>query len=146
MRIVLLLVFSTLSQQPDFKKLTAPQWKARLTPEQFSVCRERGTERAFSGKYADHKAKGTYLCALCDQELFHSRTKFDSGTGWPSFFDVTKPERVELKEDRDHGMQRVEVKCSRCGEHLGHVFDDGPKPTGKRYCINSVCLKFRPTP
>lgn len=113
--------------------------KKKLTPEQYHVMRERGTEAPFSGKYVDDHSKGMYVCAVCGQELFSSDTKFDSGTGWPSFTDPVNLEHVELVPDDSHGMHRTEVRCKRCGSHLGHVFDDGPD--GKqRYCINSVCL------
>lgn len=114
-------------------------WKKKLSPEQYRVLREKGTEAPFTGKLLSNKEKGTYVCAACGIELFSSKAKFDSGTGWPSF---TEAENVELKEDNSHGMKRVEVVCKNCGGHLGHVFDDGPFPSGKRYCINSVCLNF----
>jgi peptide-methionine (R)-S-oxide reductase len=119
-------------------------WKKKLTPEQFNVCRLGGTESPFSGKYYKHKEKGTYICVACGQDLFSSQTKFESGTGWPSFYDVLKSSNVTLKEDLSYGMRRVEVLCSKCSSHLGHVFDDGPPPTGQRFCINSVSLDFKP--
>ncbi len=119
-------------------------WKERLNEEQYKVLREHGTERAFTGKFYDHKAKGVYTCAACGQVLFDSETKFDSGTGWPSFSDVAGNERITLIEDRSLGMHRVEVRCSQCGSHLGHLFNDGPSPTHQRYCINSVALEFTP--
>jgi len=115
------------------------EWKKTLMPEQYHIMREKGTERAFSGKYHDSKEKGVYLCAACGSELFASDTKYDSGTGWPSFYQPISDDRVEYHKD---SMQRTEVVCGRCGAHLGHMFDDGPKPTGKRYCVNSLSLKL----
>lgn len=114
--------------------------KKKLTPEQYHVLREKGTERPFSGKYVHHKEKGMYKCAVCGNELFSADTKFDSGTGWPSFIDPANKENIILEEDMSLGMSRVEVKCRQCGSHLGHVFPDGPGGSGNRYCINSVCL------
>lgn len=120
------------------------EWKAILTEEQFRILRKKGTEFASTGHYEKHKENGTYGCAGCGNPLFRSETKYDSGSGWPSFFDVVNPESVNLITDQSHGMVRVEVVCSRCGGHLGHVFEDGPQPTGLRYCINSASLNFKP--
>ena len=120
------------------------EWKAQLDPLAYNVLREKGTERAFSGKYHDNKKTGIYSCAGCGLTLFSSETKFDSGTGWPSFYAPLDKTHVEEDEDVSYGMKRVEVLCRRCGGHLGHVFDDGPRPTGLRYCMNSVSLTFEP--
>lgn len=119
-------------------------WRDKLSPEQYNVLREGGTERAFAGEYYDNKEDGVYNCAACGQELFDSETKFASGSGWPSFYAPSDPLHVEEHEDTSHGMNRVEVRCGNCGSHLGHVFPDGPEPTGQRYCINSVALDFQP--
>jgi peptide-methionine (R)-S-oxide reductase len=123
-------------QKPDH------EWREQLTPEQYRILREAGTEPPFSGKYVQVKDDGVYRCAACGAELFSSATKFDSGTGWPSFTEPANAARVELLDDFSHGMRRTEVRCRRCGSHLGHVFPDGPAPTGQRYCINSVALDF----
>jgi len=122
---------------------TEEEWKKVLSPEEYHVLREKGTEPAFSGKYLKNKKKGTYVCAGCGNELFSSETKFDSGTGWPSFWSPVSKDSVEEKVDNRFGMHRTEVRCKKCGGHLGHVFDDSPTPTGQRYCINSVSLKFK---
>tara|TARA_Y100001935_G_C17311560_1_gene516858 strand:- start:9456 stop:9872 length:417 start_codon:yes stop_codon:yes gene_type:complete len=121
------------------------EWRSTMTEEQYYVCREQGTERPFSGKYWDTKDQGTYVCSACQEPLFTSDTKFDSGTGWPSFFEPLAPESLERQVDEKFGMKRVEVHCSRCKSHLGHVFEDGPNPTGLRYCINSISLQLKKT-
>jgi peptide-methionine (R)-S-oxide reductase len=128
----------------DFSEFTDTDWRRRLGPEQYRILRQKGTERAFSGKYWSSTDKGTYVCAGCGQPLFASERKFDSGTGWPSFRAPVEPKAVGKQVDTSLAMRRNEVRCSRCGGHLGHVFDDGPPPTGLRYCINSAALEFRP--
>lgn len=123
--------------------LTEEEWKQKLSPEQYRVLREKGTERPFTGLYWDNHDKGTYKCAACKSELFSSDTKFDSGCGWPSFFEVSSSSAIELRKDTSFGMIRFEVICKKCGSHLGHVFNDGPAPTNLRYCINSASLDFK---
>jgi peptide-methionine (R)-S-oxide reductase len=123
-------------------KKTEEEWRRELTPEQYHVTREKGTERPFSGEYENTKDAGTYVCVACGNPLFSSETKYDSGSGWPSFYQPLSKESVATESDNRHFMERTEVLCSRCDAHLGHVFDDGPQPTGQRYCMNSVALKL----
>lgn len=123
-------------------KKSPEEWKKILTPDQYEICINKGTEPPFSGKYCDTKEKGLYKCICCGETLFDSNTKFDSGSGWPSFWDPVSEEKIEYVSDHSYGMIRTEVNCKKCGAHLGHVFDDGPKPTNLRYCINSVSLSL----
>lgn len=144
-------LFVTLYAQQEQEKINMSkkilksdaEWETCLTPKEYKILREKGTEMAFTGKYYNHKEDGTYTCAGCDYELFSSETKFDSGTGWPSFYQSLEKDRIIEKEDKTLGMTRVEILCARCESHLGHVFTDGPNPTGLRYCVNSVSLDFK---
>lgn len=129
----------------DELQLTDEQWRERLTPEQYEVLRRKGTERAFTGAYWDAKDPGLYRCAACHNPLFRSEDKYDSGTGWPSFTRPVDPGAVRVEEDNSYGMRRIEALCGHCGGHLGHIFDDGPAPTGQRYCMNSVSLELDPS-
>jgi peptide-methionine (R)-S-oxide reductase len=128
---------------PESKSVDPDELRARLTPLQFDVTQNAGTERAFSGEYWDNHEAGNYHCVVCGELLFRSDTKFDSGTGWPSFWEAVDPDKVELVTDTSHGMVRTEVRCATCGAHLGHLFPDGPQPTGERFCMNSASLDFR---
>ncbi|RUS71441.1 hypothetical protein EGW08_020802 [Elysia chlorotica] len=142
---------TTKEQRPGRVNLSEAEWKAKLTPEQFNVCRRHQTERAWTGALLDNNRPGVYSCVCCGADLFSSGTKFDSGSGWPSFFDVLQDKdqsslpAVDIRQDNTLGMSRTEVRCGKCGSHIGHVFKDGPRPTGLRYCMNSVALKFKAT-
>ena len=130
----------------DKVERTDQEWQTCLTPEEYQVLRQKGTERAFTGKYYKHKEEGVYVCAGCENELFSSKTKYDSGSGWPAFFDAIDETKINTKRDISFGMIRTEITCAKCDSHLGHVFEDGPKPTGLRYCVNSCLLYTSPSP
>ena len=126
----------------ELKNKPESYWRERLSEDEFAVCRQKGTERAFTGEYYNEKSPGKYLCRCCGEPLFDSEAKYDSGSGWPSFFEPVTDEVIEEHADHSHGMTRIEILCQKCGSHLGHVFPDGPKPTGMRYCVNSLSLKL----
>jgi len=132
-----------MAENPEVKR-TDEEWKKILSAEQYTVLRMKGTERPFSGEFLRNKSKGAYVCAACGNDLFRSEAKYDSGSGWPSFWEITSDDGVREAYDGSLGMERTEVMCAKCGGHLGHVFDDGPRPTGRRYCVNSVSLRFVP--
>jgi peptide-methionine (R)-S-oxide reductase len=128
----------------DKVRKSEEEWRRELTPDQYRILREKGTEPAFTGEYNAEKREGTYRCAACGEPLFSSAAKYDSGSGWPSFYAAIEDEKVETEEDRSHGMRRTEIMCARCNSHLGHVFPDGPRPTGMRFCVNSASLRLDP--
>ncbi|MTI18935.1 peptide-methionine (R)-S-oxide reductase [Rhodobacteraceae bacterium RKSG542] len=133
-----------MNSKKDMSLLSEAEWQNRLSPEQYYILRRKGTERPFTGPFWDHYELGTYTCTACDNNLFKSHSKFDAGCGWPSFFEPISAQALTEHEDFSHGMVRVEIRCGGCGGHLGHVFDDGPQPTGLRYCMNGTALKFTP--
>ena len=142
---LIILLIITLQGQDNQEKITKSEseWATCLTPDEYSILREKGTEMAFTGKYYKHKDDGKYVCAACDYELFSSNTKYDSGTGWPSFYAALDKDRILEKRDNTMGMVRTEILCARCESHLGHLFSDGPRPSGLRYCVNSISLDFK---
>jgi len=130
------------NQMTKKENISEKEWESCLTPEEYSILRRKGTEKPFTGKYYTHDENGTYRCAACGNELFSSKTKYNSGSGWPSFYDVISEGKIRYTEDNSLGMRRIEIQCAKCDSHLGHLFDDGPNPTGKRFCVNSVSLDF----